>query len=282
MVSEFCRACGGRGRGIRWQRGACLTIAMAPIIKQYSPNELVAVATSAPRRTRARGAARLEKALDATRTPHPAHASHNAQITPLACENQQHTHVHRGTGTTHQPHSPLHPPPLSARAAALRLGPRLPREPDGLFAFISCSLLCSVSPAHPQGQLLSPCQDASRAPPLAAADAGLLRASCRAGLGEEGREGAKLLEPPRRDARPRLCRPRGHRSVQASGQVPAPFSRLPLKFFSPGSGRCILPLQRIRAAWLSPEVGDISQDSPLHGPSDTSTADDPRPSLPSP
>lgn len=247
MVSEFCRACGGRGRGIRWQRGACLTIAMAPIIKQYSPNELVAVATSAPRRTRAQGAARLEKALDATRTPHPAHASHNAQITPLACENQQHTHVHRGTGTTHQPHSPLRPPPLSARAAALRLGPCLPREPDGLFAFISCSLLCSVSPAHPQGQLLSPCQDASRAPPLAAADAGLLRASCRAGLGEEGREGAKLLEPPRRDARPRLCRPRGHRSIQASGQVPAPFSRLPLKFFSPGSGRCILPLQRTRA-----------------------------------
>lgn len=194
MVSEFCRACGGRGRGIRWQRGACLTIAMAPIIKQYSPNELVAVATSAPRRTRARGAARLEKALDATHITHPAHASHmrHAQITPLARENEQHKHVHRGTGTTHQPHIPLRPPPLSARAAALRLGPRLPREPDGLFAFISCSLLCSVSPAHPQGQLLSPCQDASRAPPLAAADAGLLRASCRAGLGEEGREGAKL------------------------------------------------------------------------------------------
>lgn len=125
--------------------------------------------------------------------------------------------------------------------------PVSPESPTGLFAFISCSLLCSVSPAHPQGQLLSPCQDASRAPPLAAADAGLLRASCRAGLGEEGREGAKLLEPPRRDARPRLCRPRGHRSIQASGQVPAPFSRLPLKFFSPGSGRCILPLQRTRA-----------------------------------
>lgn len=33
---------------------------------------------------------------------------------------------------------------------------------------------------------------------------------------------------------------------------------------------------------LSPEVRDISQDSPLHGPSDTSTADDPSPSLPSP
>lgn len=106
-----------------------------------------------------------------------------------------------------------------------------------------------------------------------------------AGLGS-GRRGGKerswLLEPPRRDARPGLCRPRGHRSVQARGQVPAPFSRPPLKFFSPGSGSSILPLQRAQAAWLSPEVGDISQDSPLRGPSDTSTADGPRPSLPSP
>lgn len=152
-----CRASGGRGRGIRWQREACLTIAMAPIIKQYSPNELVAIATSAPRPTRGRRTACLEKALDAARVAHPsgarpAHAS-RAQITPLGRVDAPAAPTRPPTPSSPLAH-PISPPahapgvPLLPRCSAPPGPPISPESPTGCLVFISRSAL-PVPPLFP-------------------------------------------------------------------------------------------------------------------------------------
>lgn len=155
---------------------------------------------------------------------------------------EQHVQIHMGVCTLHRctPRIPLHtrPPPPALPSSAW--APHLSQEPNGLFVVFSCScclsLLCLA--CSPPGQLLSPCQDASRAPPLSAADAGLLRASCRAGPGEEGRDGVE----PAAGASPGECQTR---SVLASW--PSQREHLGKQAFQfPSAGSCSSSSPKLR------------------------------------